>query len=223
MARFPKNRNLFVMGALVISPAVVWFLVAVIGASRSRAGRIAGFPNLTTELPRMSQSTASFKCPHCGKSHEGSPTDYGYTVPDVVWSLPKKERDARAKWSDDVCEMGERRFIRCVLSVRFTDREGDFGWGVWVEVERPVFERYLQMYNSDAKSEPAYPATLANQPPAYDSVIGAPVTIQFGTSTERPRVSFPPDSTHVLAIEQEHGITSERYHQILEAIGAAAD
>ena len=163
---------------------------------------------------------SSFVCPHCSESHEGYPTDYGYSLPDVVWSIPENERKEQAKWTTDLCQFGERYFIRCMLPVSFTDSEGYFGWGLWVEVEWPVFERYLQIYDQDATSEPPASAKIANKPPGYEPILGFPVSIKFGLSTQRPTIQCPPNTSNLLASEQLHGISSARYHQILENIGA---
>lgn len=168
----------------------------------------------------MTDSSPSFVCPHCGRSHDDFPTDYGYSLPDDVWAVPEEERASKAKWTSDLCQFGERYFIRCLLPLQFTDRDGYFSWGLWAEVEWPVFERYLQIYEQDATSEPAASAKLANQPPGYERVLGCPVSITFGTSTERPRIEFFPGHSDGLASEQVRGITSARYHQILENIGA---
>ena len=162
----------------------------------------------------------SFTCPHCGVTHEGLPTDHGFTLPDDVWAVPEPERASKAKWTADLCQMGERYFIRCVLRVPFTDRAGAFGWGLWVEVTRPVFARYLEFYEVDGAAEPPHAATIANQPPPYERLVGAEVVIQFGASSARPTIHFPPDATYPMAVEQRCGIDSARYHRILEALGS---
>jgi ribosomal protein L34E len=99
--------------------------------------------------------TDHFLCGICGKEHAGVPTDHAYKLPDIVWAIPEPERSARAKFSSDLCQLGERYFIRGVLHVPFSEAEGDFGWGVWAEVEWPVFERYLKLYDEDGSTEPA--------------------------------------------------------------------
>ena len=162
----------------------------------------------------------SFTCPHCGVTHEGLPTDRGFTLPDDVWAVPEPERASKAKWTADLCQMGERYFIRCVIRVPFTDRAGAFGWGLWVEVAWPVFQRYVELYEVDASTEPPHPATIANQAPPYERLVGAEVVIQFGASSARPTIHFPPEANCLMAVEQRRGIDSARYHQILEALGS---
>lgn len=160
----------------------------------------------------------SFICGVCGKTHAGLPTDHGYKLPDEVWAIPEQERPERAKFTADLCQYDDRHFVRCILLLPFTETNGDFGWGVWVEVERSVFERYFSLYETDASAEPPYPAKLANALPGYDATLGTSVLIQFGDRQQRPSVLFPSDDQSRLALEQRHGIDGSRYHEILTAI-----
>lgn len=93
----------------------------------------------------MTDPTESFVCAVCGESHSGLSTDTAFTLPDVVWAIPEPEREQHAKWTSDLCQMGERYFIRCLLPIEFTDRPGYYGWGVWAEVDWLVFKRYLEL------------------------------------------------------------------------------
>jgi hypothetical protein len=160
--------------------------------------------------------TEHFTCSTCNTTHEGLPTDYAWTLPDVVWDIPEAERATRAKFDNDLCQFGERFFIRCVLHVPFKEQPGDYGWGVWVEVSKATFVRYLKVYDHDATGEPAVAGKLANEMPAYPTTLGLPVQVRFGSSTRRPSVHVAGDSGHPLAVEQAEGMSSQRYHEILE-------
>ena len=159
----------------------------------------------------------SFVCAVCGKTHAG-PNEPGFQLPDEVWAIPEPERSTRAKFSADLCQLGDRYFVRSVLILPFTETNGDFGWGVWVEVERHVFERYLSLFQVDGSAEPPHSGTLANALPSYDATLGMPVLIQFGDRKQRPSVFFPASDQSKLALEQRHGIDAARYHEILAAI-----
>ena len=160
-----------------------------------------------------------FTCPHCGKTHEGAPTDWGWTLPDEVWAIPEERRGAEARYNTDLCQWKERYFIRCLLPLPFTDREGYFGWGVWVEVAKEGFDAYLAVYDRDGSNAPPVQGTLANAVPGYSDSACCPVEIRFGPSDQRPLVSFPEHATSRLALEQREGIDAGRYHLILETIG----
>jgi hypothetical protein len=116
--------------------------------------------------------------------------------------------------------MGSEYFIRSFLPLPFTEREGQFGWGVWVKVSWPTFERYLQIYEQDATDEAPVPGELANRPPTYALPESVAVTLRFGLASQRPLVEFPPGADHQLASEQLLGLNDVRYHEILRAVGA---
>jgi len=162
----------------------------------------------------------SFTCPHCGKSHEGDPTDWGWTLPDEVWEIPEQKREEQAKFNTDLCRWGERYFIRSMMPIPFLDREGYFGWGVWVEVDQNSFESYLNIYEKDGSNVPRVPGALANQVPGYSDLKDCKVELQFGPSDKRPMVYFAENALCELANEQRNGINALRYHEILESIGA---
>lgn len=168
----------------------------------------------------MKRDLATYVCETCGKTHSGLPTDSAFKLPDQVWAIPQSEREERAKWTSDLCQMGDNYFIRSFLQIPFKDREGNFGWGVWIKVSWLVFERYLQIYEQDATVEPKAKGELANHLAAYELPSPVPVTLRFGTPSQRPVVEFPPDAAHALAREQASGISNARYHEILVAIGA---
>jgi hypothetical protein len=160
----------------------------------------------------------SFVCGICGQTHAGLPTDQGYQLPDEVWAIPKQERPQRAKFDADLCQFDDRLFIRCILYVPFTETDDAFGWGIWIEVEKWVFERYLSLYEVDGSGEPPHPGKLANALPGYNATFGMNALIQFGDRKDRPSVYFPSDDQSQLALEQRHGIDGSRYHEILSVL-----
>ena len=162
----------------------------------------------------------TFICSVCGKTHAGLPTDEAYGLPDEVWAIPQEERASRAKFDSNLCQFGDRHFIRCLLPVPFTEIDGYFGWGVWVEVDETVFRRYLDLFDADGSSEPRHTGRLANALPVYPGMLGAKVSIQFGTSKDRPSVHLPAEDSSRLATEQRQGIDSTRHHEILDALAA---
>ncbi|MGO4221084.1 DUF2199 domain-containing protein [Lysobacter sp. TAF61] len=162
----------------------------------------------------------SFVCPTCGDTHEGMPTDHGWKLPDVVWDIPEGERSCRGKFNSDLCQLGDRFFIRCVLKLPFTEQSGYYGWGAWVELSETDFYRYVAIYDKDGSEEPTVPGAIANAMPGYSQTLGMPVMVQFQGSTSRPTVHVPSASGHPLALEQTSGIDNRRYHAILVSTGA---
>jgi hypothetical protein len=159
-----------------------------------------------------------FKCSICGEAHEGLATDWAYGLPDVVWDIPEAERAERARFSNDLCQLGERYFIRCMLEMPFADGPGYFGWGAWAEVSWPTFERYLELYDQDGSSAPEAEGVLANELSPYRGSLGTPVMIKFRDAKDRPSLCVRSECDGPLAVDQRLGIDQRRYHQILEAI-----
>lgn len=146
----------------------------------------------------MTGPAESFICAVCGQSHSGLSTDTAFTLPDVVWAIPEAEREQHAKWTSDLCQLGERYFIRCLLPINFIDQPGYYGWGIWAEVDWPVFKRYLDLYDADGSEEPPVAGLLSNEVAVYGETVGLPVSIQFGPSSKRPTLSFAKGVDHTL-------------------------
>jgi len=143
--------------------------------------------------------------------------DWGFGLPDEVWAIPEDERDAQARYNDDLCQWGDRNFIHCILPVPLKGIDDYFGWGVWVEVEAEVFERYLDLYDADGSAEPPQPGKLANRLAPYPGTsLGTRVLIQFQDPDERPMLSLPEGDKSRLAQEQRDGIDAARHREILE-------
>ncbi len=157
----------------------------------------------------------SFVCAICREEHKGLITDWAYTLPDEVWAIPESQRAQRARFNTDLCQFGERYFIRCILPVPYPEADTEFGWGAWAEVAWPVFEGYLKLYDKDGSAEPAHSGTLANELRPYPGSLGAAVGIQFGDPTKRPKLSLRTGDDSLLAREQRSGIDSGRYHEVL--------
>ncbi|ASG21225.1 DUF2199 domain-containing protein [Nitrospirillum viridazoti] len=162
----------------------------------------------------------AFVCSVCGQTHEGLPTQWAWKLPDLVWAIPEGDRESAADFTEDVCAYDGRFFIRCVLPIPFTHQADFFGWGVWAEVGRSTFLRYLDLYEADGSTEPPLPGTLANVISLYGAPLGQPVLIQFGTASERPMLRLTNDDMSPLAREQRAGMGADRHHEILKALGA---
>ena len=163
-----------------------------------------------------------FVCSICGQHHEGHTTDWAYKLPDEVWAIPEQERAEQARFNDDLCQWGERYFIRCLLAVPFAEMDGEFGWGAWAEVEWPTFERYLELYDTDGNAEPIKLGKLANDLRPYADSLGTDIHIQFRDSTKRPSLFLLPEDGCLLGAEQRNGIDNARFHDILRLLQGTA-
>jgi hypothetical protein len=165
---------------------------------------------------------SKFKCSHCGKEHDGLPTDWAYKLPDEVHDLSYLDRYARSRHNSDLCTLDESRyFIRTLLCLPLTQGTGDqtFNWGVWVEVDKETHDLYLSSWNEDISARPRANGRIANAITVYGDTLDLPVEIQFQSGTDRPTVQLTPGTSHALALEQARGISGKRHHDILFALG----
>ncbi|WP_044564625.1 DUF2199 domain-containing protein [Azospirillum sp. B4] len=162
----------------------------------------------------------SFTCAFCGESHDGLAKDWGWQLPDEVWAIPAETRAIEARFTSDLCQYGNRHFIRGVLPIPLTEERNEFfGWGVWAEVEAETFERYLALYDKDGAAEPPRPARLANVIKAYDAPLGHPLLLYFSGATSRPWLRVTEQDRSQLAEEQRQGMNGHRHHEISQTLG----
>lgn len=161
----------------------------------------------------------SFVCGTCSQEHPGLPTDYGFSLPDAVYTLNYLDKYRRSRSNSDLCTLDEERyFIRGVLPLPFAETDGNFGLGVWVEVSRSEHDLYLDGYYEDLSDNAPFAGRLVNDIPGYDS-LGMSVLVQFRSGNDRPLFLCRNDDVHVLAQEQRAGISTTRHHEILEGVG----
>ena len=97
-------------------------------------------------------------CPHCGGTHTGLPTDYGWRLPDEVWALGEEARQAHLDWWTEACCHEGRWFLRGVLYVPFTFSDGRWGWGCWAEVSESTARTLWELKDADGSHLPRNPA-----------------------------------------------------------------
>ncbi|HWE25958.1 MAG TPA: DUF2199 domain-containing protein [Myxococcales bacterium] len=155
-------------------------------------------------------------CGCCGKQLDGIPTDMAYRRPVHYFLVPEGERAKRIYETDDFCIIDGSTFvIRGVLSVPIADQPGrSFTWGLWAAIARDDFERYLELYDSDAEGEAPFRGALAVSPPNYPDLLDAEVSIHFATAKSRPHF-HPLSFDHRLFREHRDGISTQRWHQII--------
>jgi hypothetical protein len=170
--------------------------------------------------PCASMTESSYTCPECGESHDGLPTDWAFRLPDEVWALSYLDRYRRTRTNDDLCTLDDRRhFIRGLVQIPFSYVEGEFAWGVWVEVSAAVHDFYVDNYTNEFASGTRAQGRLANAIPGFDASFGLPVDIEFRNSSSRPLFTFPGSARHPLALDQRTGIDDLRHHRYLASCG----
>jgi hypothetical protein len=161
----------------------------------------------------------SYVCKCCGKKHPGLPTDWGFQLPDTVYSLSILQRYARSRHTTDLCTLDESQyFIRGLLPLSLPESGQTFNWGVWVRLDRKIHDRYIENWNVDISSSPRDQGVIANNISIYGRTRHLRVEIQYSPDNTRPTFWFPGGARHALALEQRHGISAKRHHDILEGL-----
>lgn len=166
--------------------------------------------------------SASYFCSHCGRQHDGLPTDWGFKLPDEVHELSYLTQYRRARHNADLCTLDEaRHFIRTLLPLPLLDDgpEAFFNWGVWLEVDRATHDLYVDSWTRDISAQGDCSGRIANDITVYGGTLGLPVRIAFQPGTARPLAQLMPGTPHALALEQAKGISGKRHHDILMALG----
>lgn len=161
-----------------------------------------------------------YVCATCGKVHEGLPAHWGFNQPDDVYFLSYLDRYRRTRSNTDFCSLDEERFfIYGLLMLPFTQQEGEFAWGVWVEVSRSVHDFYVDNYSNELAQGTIAQGTLANRIPGFPEIAGSPLEIELQPAKSRPFLTFPASADHALAEDQRSGVDHARHHQFLELCG----
>jgi hypothetical protein len=153
-------------------------------------------------------------CADCGKLHARSAMELSFKRPDDVAALSAEQRKTQAMESDDLCAIWPGRFfVRGVLPLQVREWGKPYRIGVWVEVERSVFDRVRELWDAEAQDqEPAFVASLANAIPSCPPTTGLPAMLKLTGPTSRPDVLIPP-SDHPLHREQCLGISAHRANE----------
>lgn len=158
------------------------------------------------------------RCAICGKDCEE--LEPGFWRPDALFAVPKEERDARVRQSDDLVAIDDAAFfIRCVAPIP-VDGRGDwpYSWGFWAKVAQRDFESYRDEYfdRDPPADHPGFQGTVANQTALLPPTLGLPVHVHLGRGKARPRLMLLGDD-HPLTAQQEEGVSPAEAHAWSEA------
>ena len=119
----------------------------------------------------------------------GGPLDIGFEEPEA-W--PHGERGeapvleaGEDRLSADLCRLGERRFLRCILRIGIEGSDGEAALiAPWAEVNHETFYAYVAHAFEGAPAPAASEALLANALPRID--LGSSIVLEFDGAETRP-------------------------------------
>jgi len=163
-------------------------------------------------------TSARYRCGTCDAVHEGFP-DLTFAAPYHFEQLSEADQASLAFLNSDLCVINKQDyFIRAVLEVPILETNETFGWGIWVSLSKPNFNRYLGFFDEDPPSdEGPYFGWFCNRLPWYPETLGLKTNVQLQPAGNRPRVILE-HTDHPLAQHQHHGIG---LHELSEIVAAA--
>lgn len=162
----------------------------------------------------------AWTCGCCGKAFDVLPKDCALRAPTNWFGIPERERDARAKLSDDFCIIdGSEYYVRGCLEVPVHDSVEPLVWGVWVSISKRSLERVIELWGaSSVPNEPPLFGWLCNWINGYPEPVGIRCHVYIRPDRLRPRIELEP-ATYPLAIEQQQGISLELVKEIAARSG----
>lgn len=156
----------------------------------------------------------SVTCSICRRVHDQLP-DIGSDRPAHYWDVVEEERDRRIKLTADTCEIDEQQFfIRGVLQIPVLGDPNGFGFGVWVSLKEENYRTYLQ--NFDTADLGPFFGWLCTRISYYSQDTELlKTTVIFRGGGLRPAIKLHESESHLLAVNQRHGISSEQAWEIV--------
>lgn len=159
-----------------------------------------------------------FACACCSSAQRGLMA-LTRVMPEAIFDLPPAEREARAKTSPDLAVLDSNRFfIRAVLRMPILRCIAPFEFGVWAEVAKQDFRRYLDEYDNPNPQFGPLACSLNSDLAPYTGSIDLPAFLTMQPNKHRPLVWFE-GADHDLARDQSAGLTLNRLSRIYRAWG----
>lgn len=161
-------------------------------------------------MGRRTSPVASWICPTCGGTHDELPAVTA-SAP-LVWDqASQEERADDFDLTTDTCIWkGEHYFVRGVLELPLTDREGVLSFGVWTSLSRDNFFRYLPTFEEENEADrvelPPMFGWFSNSLPGYPETLNLKCSVHARTGGLRPLIDLE-QTNHPLSVAQREGIS----------------
>ncbi|MBW8824719.1 MAG: DUF2199 domain-containing protein [Xanthomonadales bacterium] len=148
-------------------------------------------------------------CAVCGQTHDDLPA-VGFLGP-LAWEVAsEQERADDFDLTTDTCIWkDEHHFVRGVLELPLTDREGVLSFGVWTSLSRDSFFRYLPTFEEENEGDrielPPMFGWFSNSLPGYPETLSLKCMVHARTGGLRPLIELE-ETDHPLSVGQRQGI-----------------
>jgi hypothetical protein len=155
----------------------------------------------------------SFTCSVCGEDHVEDLRDIRLGLPDAIYELAADAREARAWLSDDFAVLDDARFfVRGLLELPIPPAGDRFGYGLWLEVQLPVFQELMTHWHEPEQFAPV-DGRVANELSPYEETTGLAVTLRAVAADKLPLAELH-DAAHPLVRAQRDGIPPARAEEL---------
>jgi hypothetical protein len=156
----------------------------------------------------------SWKCATCGEEEADLPLCFGAEAP---WRLlvPENEFASRVDLTKDQCVVDEKTFfIRGHIEIPIQGQPEPLAFSVWSSLSEQSFLHMSDRWTSqDRVNDHPYFGWLSSSIPAYPDTIHLKLSVQSRAPGLVPLFTMEP-TDHPLSLDQQHGITVERWHEI---------
>lgn len=161
----------------------------------------------------------SYVCRTCQIQHDDLPLCFGPDAPGSWEALPVGERAARARLTEDLCEIdGQYFFVRGRIEIPILGSDEVFAWLTWSSLSKETFQRTRDLWLVKGREkEPPYFGWLNSVLPGYPNTSNLKLLVHTRPVGERPWFQLEP-TQHPLSIEQREGISWQRVHEIAHGV-----
>jgi len=162
--------------------------------------------------PASAAAVKDWVCATCGQTHDELPAAT-FPAP-LAWAQASEQEQADDfDLTTDTCiwrnDEGEHYFVRGVLELPLTDREGVLSFGVWTSLSRDSFFRYLPTFEEENEADridmPPMFGWFSNSLPGYPETLNLKCTLHARTGGLRPLIELE-ETDHPLSVGQRAGI-----------------
>lgn len=168
-------------------------------------------------------------CACCGEELTGLPLDVSIEYPDSILALSDEDK---AKYVDRPCRslMSWRNkvfFVRGIIEIPILGTDDHFRYGAWTRIEKKDYKKFVKAWVISKRKdtivdEHIYGYFSCTMPPnLYPSAYNLYAIVCDRADIAAGLVLEPTE--HPLSLEQHNGITMERVHEIVRALGYKAD
>ena len=147
-----------------------------------------------------------YRCSVCGGEHDDLPAVASIAPAQYDWAS-EDERTSEFELTSDTCIWNnEHFFVRCVLEISYSDRDGALSFGVWSTLSDDNFRLYLEAWDKPDRSDlaPMF-GWFSNQLPGYPDTMNLACEVRARNDGLRPLIALEP-TDHPLARQQASGI-----------------